>query len=500
MAHEGGKPMKQLILTVILPAILAQPGNAAPARVPTRAEAEAFAQQILEATEIIRDDYVLPVTQKQAVENAIRALYEETRNQTIPAEVVRKLSSAGDPAALTALLVEVRLSLGAHPALAPPRDLRVAVGGMLTRLDPYCAYIEAEQLARFSLGGGGPRPVKVGLRLDREAGSAWPRIVTPIKGGPAHRAGLLPGDRITYIIRDTGLEDGEPRKPIETDTRTISLSQLEDLFRGERGTTVTLGIYRPSMDRTFDLTLIRQGCQEETVLGWKRNDDETWNYLLDPKHKIAYLRLTEFSEGSPEFIQQIMSNLTAQGMKGFILDLRFNPGGLLTCGIEITDLFIDDGMIVRIKPGRKREQKFTGKHEGSLLGFPMVCLVNGYSASSSEIVSAALQDHKRALIIGERSYGKGSVQNIVKFGEGEIKLTTAAFYRPNGKCLQRFIAGGDDWGVKPDRNIPLNDLERQSLQEHLTALAAIGSVRKRSEFQDRQLDAALSYLHGRVKG
>src|SRR5262249_29154375 len=143
-----------------------------------------------------------------------------------------------------------------------------------------------------------------------------------------------------------------------------------------------------------------------------------------------------------------------EGVKGMILDLRFNPGGLLDVAIKITDLFIDDGLIVSIRPrgGQLRATRFNGRSAGSMLDFPMVCLVNGYSASGSEIVSAALQDHNRAVIIGERSYGKGSVQNLrdfevvdAKTGEvkkAEIKLTTASFWRPNGQNLNKASTNG----------------------------------------------------------
>src|SRR5207237_1514097 len=155
-------------------------------------------------------------------------------------------------------------------------------------------------------------------------------------------------------------------------------------------------------------------------------------------------------------------------IKGSVLDLRFNPGGLLDSAVKISDLFIDDGLIVSVRPRVGRETRFTGFREGSLLDFPMVCMVNGMSASGSEIVSAALQDHKQAYIVGERSYGKGSVQNIQRYEDGEIKLTTASFWRPSNKNLNKSSTSGkdeDEWGVTPDKVVSLTAKERDDLFE-----------------------------------
>src|SRR5262249_49024710 len=156
-------------------------------------------------------------------------------------------------------------------------------------------------------------------------------------------------------------------------------------------------------------------------------------------------------------IQDAVSALAKDGVKGLILDLRYNPGGLLTSAIQISDLFIDDGLIVTIKPRSSAGDEWPaiGKSKGSYLKFPMVCMVNGMSASGSEIVAASLQDHQRAVILGERSYGKGSLQDIEDFAptNAKIKMTTATFWRPNGKNLNKSSTPGkdeDEWGVTPD--------------------------------------------------
>jgi carboxyl-terminal processing protease len=204
-----------------------------------------------------------------------------------------------------------------------------------------------------------------------------------------------------------------------------------------------------------------------------------------------------------------MKDLKKEKIKGLVLDLRFNPGGLLTSAVKVSDLYIDDGLIVSIRPRAGREVRYTGFHDGSYLDFPMVCMVNGQSASGSEIVAACLQDHKRAVILGERSYGKGSVQNIQDFEGGEIKLTTASYWRPNGKNINKSSTSGKDeeeWGVVPDKGfeLKLSRKETEELYEHQEDAKVIPRKdrtvgKPKAEFKDRQLDKALEYLRDQIK-
>ena len=245
----------------------------------------------------------------------------------------------------------------------------------------------------------------------------------------------------------------------------------------------------------------------ETVFGVKRKSDDDWDYMLDPEKKIGYIRLSQFQEESYDDIVAAMADLKKQGMKGLVLDLRFDPGGLLSDAVDISDLFIDDGVIVSIRPRGKEEEFIRGKHEGSLLDFPMVVLVNGESASASEIVSACLQDHHRAYVIGERSFGKGSVQNIRDFGDGKMKLTTATFWRPSGKNLYKRdpeALKNDTWGVKPDLVVPLTEKERTELFDHLRNNEVIPrrDIKPKEtepEFKDVELQKALDYLGDQIK-
>jgi carboxyl-terminal processing protease len=233
--------------------------------------------------------------------------------------------------------------------------------------------------------------------------------------------------------------------------------------------------------------------------------------VIDPENKICYVRLTQFSANTAHDLERLMKTLHSQGIKGFILDLRFNPGGLLDGAVRISDLFIDDGMIVTIRPRNGPETSYIGKSDGSYTAFPMVCLVNGGSASASEIVSACLQDHGRAIIIGSRSYGKGSVQTIHPFDTGgRLKLTTATFWRPSGRNLNRASTSGkeeDEWGVTPDSGYiikisskelgDLQDAQRES--EIIHRPGYVPPPDSKVEFKDRQLEAALKYLRDEIK-
>ena len=167
------------------------------------------------------------------------------------------------------------------------------------------------------------------------------------------------------------------------------------------GTRIKLKVERDGEAKPLEFTLVRGTIEVESVLGVKRTKKDTWNYVIDPDNKICYVRLTQFSENTYGELEKVMKQLYKDGIKGFILDLRFNPGGLLDSSIKISDLFIDDGMIVTVRHRDGTETSYVGRHDGSYTTFPMVCLINGGKRSiASEIVSACLQDHGRAIIIG----------------------------------------------------------------------------------------------------
>jgi carboxyl-terminal processing protease len=283
------------------------------------------------------------------------------------------------------------------------------------------------------------------------------------------------------------------------------------LIKGKAGTKVKLIVEREGVDKPLEFEITRGRVEVETVQGYKRKASDHWDFMIDKKNKIFYVRISEFSRHTFRDLRAIMKALDRKGIGGLILDLRFNPGGLLDSAVKVSDLYIDDGEIVRIRPRKGEETVYVGHHEESYLDFPMVCLINDGSASGSEIVAACLQDWNRAIIMGERSYGKGSVQNVKDFAPtgGKIKLTTATYWRPNGKNIHKANTKGreeDEWGVTPDKGyvLKLSPRDQDALFDFQRAQEIIQRPgwkpkEAKPDFKDPQLDMALKYLRGQSK-
>lgn len=374
------------------------------------------------------------------------------------------------------------------------RDLmEAAIRGMIARLDPYSDYISPEELEEFTeaieqeFGG-------VGIQVQFDPVERNIEIMSPLPGSPAYRAGLRPGDRI-ISVEGRAVSDFTIGEEIET---AISI------LKGEPGVTVTVSVRRVGSDQVEDISLTREIIQLDTVLGDFRNEDGTWNFMLDDEHKIGYVRLTHFTRRSSDEMRSALNSLRAQGMRGLILDLRGNPGGLLDSAIEICDMFIESGVIVSTQGRNVEERTWTAKRFGTFRDFPMAVLINRYSASASEIVSACLQDHDRAIIVGERSWGKASVQNVIELegGDSQLKLTTAGYHRPSGENIHRDPGMSEDaqWGVMPDDgyNIRFSFEELLAYNDDRRARDVLGSDAPPRAFEDTQFNAALDYILNRL--
>ena len=330
-----------------------------------------------------------------------------------------------------------------------------AIEGVLEKLDPYSSYITPDELSRFkssveSQFGG----IGIQITIDREQ----LKVLSPLVGTPAYRAGIQAGDSIVEI-------EGKS-------TDGINLDEAVRRLKGEAGTSVTLTVVPAGTSERKTIKVEREMIHIDTVLGDLRSTGDAWDYLLDRQKGIGYIRLTAFSRDTAQDLKKALEQLKSAGMKGLILDLRFNPGGLLTSAIEISDLFVAKGRIVSTSGRNTPERVWDAQEDGTYSGFPMVVLVNRYSASASEILAACLQDHARAVVIGERTWGKGSVQNVIELEEGRsaLKLTTASYKRPNGKNIHRFPGAKetDEWGVipSPGFKLQLSDQEMRDLYRY----------------------------------
>jgi len=317
------------------------------------------------------------------------------------------------------------------------KDLfRDAIDGMLGGLDPFSNFIPAEELDEFNKATRG-KFGGIGIQIGMRRGLLT--VISPLEGTPAYEAGVLAGDMIIEI-------DGKS-------TDGIRLDEAVKILTGEADTKVTITV-RHVTGGVEKITITRALIEVPTVKGLRRDENNEWVYMIDEEKKIGYVRVASFVENSVPDLRGAIEQMHKDGMTGMILDLRFDPGGILKTAVEMTDLFLGEGVIVKTKGRTTPYWEATATKEGTLPRFPMVVLVNQYSASASEIVSGALQDHHRAIIIGERTFGKGSVQNVIplKGENAALKLTTSKYYLPSGRCIHREqdMTEEDEWGVVPD--------------------------------------------------
>ena len=294
-----------------------------------------------------------------------------------------------------------------------------AINGVLQSLDPYSAYMSPELFkemqtdTRGEFGG-------LGIEIGMEAGVV--KVISPIDGTPAEKAGIKAGDFIVKI----GKEQVQGK----------SLMEAVKLMRGPVGTSIDLTIRRKNVKKPIEFKITRKIIEIQSVN----------SQIISREKNIGYLRLKSFNENSDnQFLKAIKKFEKNSKIKSYVIDLRNNPGGLLTQAINITDFFLDDGEIVSTKGRQVSEtRKFFAKRGDEINGKPIIVLINNGSASASEIFAGALKDHKRAIILGENSYGKGSVQSIIPLGNGGgMRLTISKYYLPSGKSISEV-------GVTPD--------------------------------------------------
>ena len=296
-----------------------------------------------------------------------------------------------------------------------------AINGMLNSLDPHSAYLTPDLYKDLQSDTQG-RFGGLGIEITVKGGILT--VVSPIEDTPAAKAGIKPGDQIFKIEEEF--------------TKDMSLVDAVKKMRGLKGTKINLTIKREGVADLLDVTMVRDIIRVQSVR----------SRTLEPGY--VYIRLAQFQERSDRDMQRALEKLAAEkgGIKGLVLDLRNNPGGLLTQAVRVSDMFLESGLIVYTE-GRidSQKQKYFAQKDGTWTDFPIVVLVNGGSASASEIVAGALQDHKRAVVLGTKTFGKGSVQTILPLDDNSaLRLTTARYFTPNGRSIQAT-------GIVPDINV-----------------------------------------------
>ncbi len=382
----------------------------------------------------------------------------------------------------------------------------------LEQRDPNSGYLNRRKFQDFKKNSRGKfGGIGIHISVEGKSGQRQIFVESPMVGTPAYEAGIMAGDLILKV-------DG-------TKTDNLSRDKVVDMIQGEPGQKVTLTVLHEGSKKPVDIEMTRAEIVVESVLGDRRLEKnlKEWDFWVDPVSKIAYIRLVGFTETSAADLTKVVEKLQKEGMRGLVIDLRNNPGGLLRAAVEVSSMFLPDGKkIVTTKGRNQKEESYTSHPIPNVqpTGYPVAILINRWSASASEIVAAALQDHLRAVIIGERSYGKGSVQNIIPIENGgsALKLTTASYWRPSEKNIHRFPNSKttDDWGVKPDKDfdIELKDEERIEYYNDRRKRDVVrkgsepkegnhkenGETKKKKEpFKDRVLDKALEYIRAELK-
>lgn len=321
----------------------------------------------------------------------------------------------------------------------PEKLTNSAIDGMLKTLDPYSTYLSPERYRELEIGTSGEFG-GVGMEVSEENGVLT--VITPIEGSPAEKAGIKPRDQIIEI-------EGKS-------TQGMVVQEAVRILRGPSGTPVKITIRREGEKEPRVITLIRDKIVVKSVKP----------ELLE--NGIGYVKLAQFQDRTSQELTEAIDGLETQNGKelsGLILDLRNNPGGLLTEAIDVVDEFIDSGLIVSVR-GRTEDQtrEYYATKNGSFQTFPVVVIVNDGSASASEVVAEALQDSKRAVILGTKTFGKGSVQTIIKLEDGSgLKLTTAKFYAPSGRSINQV-------GVTPDIKVENSDDQDKQLESAINIL------------------------------
>ena len=396
------------------------------------------------------------------------------------------------------LLIDVRHEIvsGYVEEADQQKMIEAAVHGMVDTLnDPYTIYLPPEQVEVFDdqvLG----RFSGIGAEVTIDEQIKRLKIVTPLEDSPAWRSGVMAGDLVLEI-------DGESTEELR------NIFEAVKKLKGPEGSQVRVRVRHESGEEE-DITITRALINVKSVRGFRRDENNKWIYMLDPQQKIGYVKIRQFTDRTADELREALDPLSQAEVRGLILDVRFNPGGLLSAAVAVSDIFLDGGKkIVSVRGRAVAEKTEHSKSEGTFSPIPLVIMANEASASAAEIVTGALTDNNRACFIGMRTYGKGSVQQLrmLNGAPGAMKITTAFYYLPEGRLIHR-REDSEVWGVDPQDGffVPMPPKE---IREMRRARAQTDVLQKLNDeaitpewieqnLVDRQLAAALAAMVGKL--
>jgi C-terminal peptidase prc len=466
-----------------------------------------FAQQLLVyVIDPITQQYVRPVSKAELVAAALTGLYEAAQ-KPVPPGLLGSVHKAASDQELLNLLAQSRSRLGDVEALRGPNAVLVSIRALAQVLDPYSGLIPGSELARHN--SVSDTSYGVGLEIEANSGVGPLLVKAVVPGSPAQRAGLRPGDRITHL--DGKLIDGPAAL---AGLRVGGASPLFDTAEepGEQPVkALRVTVQGPGAKAGRQVALEPGRFRPETVFGVVRNPDNSWSYWADKSRRIASIRLGSLSMGTDGELAEALRRLRADEARGLLLDLRWCPGGYLQKSALVAQMFLRAGLIARVEYRDKdRNEQYAARGGAPLLEVPMVVLVNEESSGGAELIAAALQDNHRALVAGQRTRGKASIQIPLPLpiANAGMKVTGGLFIRPNGKNLNRFPDSrrADDWGVRPDAELEFRvspDLGKQLRDWWLLQTLRPGSSNEALPLDDPaadpQREAALQALARLVK-
>jgi carboxyl-terminal processing protease len=543
-----------LFASVLLAAPVPAPGPTGPpiGPRPYRAEARVFALTLLRATDQISAYYIRPVSREELLQTALTGLYEAASlpvPRTLGADIRKAFAgqertasvetaapeanlaeaSEADRAVLD-LIQHVREHIGDAAPLRERSPLLICCQAVARSLDPYSGVVMGRELRRNLAVEEDAE--SYGLELSDNAGFG-PAVVTMIKpGGPAQRAGVRPGDEITQI-------DDKRVKELARPELLQRLLQAPDLPSPHKdlpppppppgavvapvppGATLAPEPAKPPIPplrltfrrpdgKTTTIAVEAQCFQPEALAGVSRQDDNSWTYWVDSKSRLAHVRLAALNKGSAGELRQVIAALHAAGLRGLVLDMRWCPGGFLDEAVDAARVFLGEGEIATIRARGREDMVYRSDGQSAFTDFPIIVLVNGETSGGAELIAAALRDRGRAVVAGQRTLGKGSVQTQIALGVpgAALKLTNGAFLRPNGKEIQRKPGAGasDEWGVRPDSDLEFRvspDLARTLKEEWRRQTLRPGDSMERLPLDDPDADpqrqAAVEALRDRVQ-